>query len=196
MTSSVSWATQSPEESPPGRDPDTGPAAGLHQWRLRPDADRAVTALYGQHYQSLVRLAAFLVPDVATAEQVVQDAFVALPGAWRFRAGRQRALDYLRWSVVNRSRLARRRHRVPGPGPAAPGWWPRAGQRAADQPGCSTLIRALRALPARQREALVLRYYAHLSEAETASAMGVSTGAVRRHLTQAGTSLRLVAGQS
>src|SRR6266571_2919161 len=41
------------------------------------DADRAVTALYSTHYRSLVRLAALLLRDVATAEEVVQDSFVA-----------------------------------------------------------------------------------------------------------------------
>ena len=47
------------------------------------DADRAVTALYSTHYRSLVRLAALLVRDVATAEEVVQDSFVAMHGGWR-----------------------------------------------------------------------------------------------------------------
>ena len=42
------------------------------------DADRAVTVLYSTHYRSLVRLAALLLRDVATAEEVVQDSFVAM----------------------------------------------------------------------------------------------------------------------
>ena len=48
------------------------------------DADRALTVLYGAHYPPLVRLASLLVQDTATAEEVVQDSFVALracPGA-------------------------------------------------------------------------------------------------------------------
>jgi RNA polymerase sigma factor (sigma-70 family) len=45
----------------------------------------------------------------------------------------------------------------------------------------SVVIDALRDLPARQREALVLRYYADLSEAEIAEAMGISKGAVKTH---------------
>ena len=47
------------------------------------DADRAVTALYGEHYRSLVRLAALLVRDIATAEEVVQDSFIAMHASWR-----------------------------------------------------------------------------------------------------------------
>lgn len=130
------------------------------------DADRGVTALYRLHYQYLVRLAAFLVRDVATAEQVVQDSFVALHGARRRLASSERALGYLRRSVVNRSRSAQQ------PQLAADGEFP-------------ALIRALRALPARQREAMVLRYYGGLSEAEIASAMGTSQSAVRAHLDRA-----------
>ena len=47
------------------------------------DAERAVTALYGTHYRPLVRLAAMLVGDVPTAEELVQDSFIALHASWR-----------------------------------------------------------------------------------------------------------------
>ena len=47
------------------------------------DATRAVTAIYTTHYRSLVRLAVLLVRDVATAEEVVQDSFIAMHTAWR-----------------------------------------------------------------------------------------------------------------
>ena len=73
------------------------------------DADAAVTALYSAHYRSLVRLAALLVLDTHAAEEVVQDSFVALHRGWRWLAGRDQALWYLRQSVVNRSRSVRRR---------------------------------------------------------------------------------------
>ena len=59
------------------------------------DADRAVTAIYSEHYRSLVRLAAFLVRDNATAEEVVQDSFVAMHGAWRRLRDTDKALSYL-----------------------------------------------------------------------------------------------------
>ena len=75
------------------------------------DADRAVTAIYSEHYRSLVRLAAFLVRDNATAEEVVQDSFVAMHGAWRRLRDTDKALSYLRQTVVNRSRAVLR-HRV------------------------------------------------------------------------------------
>jgi len=67
------------------------------------DADRAITELYGTHYRSLVRLAAVLLRDVATAEEVVQDSFVAMHGSWRRLRDSDKALSYLQQSVVNRS---------------------------------------------------------------------------------------------
>ncbi len=75
------------------------------------EADRAVTELYSTHYRSLVRLAALLVRDIGTAEEVVQDSFVAMHGGWRRLRDSDKALSYLRQSVVNRSRSVLR-HRV------------------------------------------------------------------------------------
>ena len=155
------------------------------------DADLAVTALYRTHYRSLVRLAALLLRDVSTAEEVVQDSFVAMHGGWRRLTDSDKALSYLRQSVVNRSRSVLR-HRIvadrnmPKPAPDMPG----GEQEYISQLERSALISALRALPARQREALVLRYYGDLSEAQIAATMGISTGAVRSHTARAMSSLR------
>jgi DNA-directed RNA polymerase specialized sigma24 family protein len=63
-----------------------------------------VSALYLTHYRSLVRLAALLVPDLASAEEIVQDSFAALHCAWLRMAETHDALGYLRRSVVSRSR--------------------------------------------------------------------------------------------
>ena len=54
------------------------------------------------------------------------------------------------------------------------------------------MVSALRALPERQREALVLRYYGDLSEAQIASVMGISRGAVKSHTARAMAALRVV----
>jgi RNA polymerase sigma-70 factor (sigma-E family) len=151
------------------------------------DANRAVTALYRAHYRSLVRLAALLVQDIATAEEVVQDSFVAMHSGWRRLADSDRALWYLRQSVVNRSRsVLRHRVVVDKLAPDMPG----PEQEAIIQLERSALVSALRTLPARQREVLVLRYYGDLSEAQIASAMGISTGAVKSYTARAMASLR------
>ena len=133
-----------------------------------------VSALYEEHYASLVRLAALLVHDTATAEEIVQDSFVAIAAAWRRRGHLDCALDFLRQSVVERSRSGRYRS------PAANG----------SANGSAPLLAALGALPARQREVLVMRYYANLSEEQAADAIGISPAAVRRHATRASAALR------
>ena len=134
-----------------------------------------MAALYRLHYPALVRLAALLIPDLATAEDIVQDAFAAVHGRWHVQPDTDAALAYLRWSVVHRSRS------VPPLGPAA----------GTGEPGClGTSMSALRALSARQREVVVLRYFADLPEAEIASATGMSMAAVRDHAAQAMSSLQ------
>jgi RNA polymerase sigma-70 factor (sigma-E family) len=157
------------------------------------DAGRAVTAIYSEHYRSLVRLAALLVRDVATAEEVVQDSFVAMHGGWHRLRDSEKALSYLRQSVVNRSRSVLR-HRVvvdrnaPKPAPDMPS----AEHGAITLLERSAVVAALRTLPPRQREALVLRYYGDLSEAQIAGCMGISKGAVKSHTARAMIALRSV----
>ncbi len=157
------------------------------------DAEQAVTVIYRAHYRSLVRLAVLLVRDVATAEEVVQDSFMAMHSAWRRLRDNDKALSYLRQSVVNRSRSVLR-HRVvvdrnaPKPTPDMPS----AEQGALTLLERSAVVTALRALPPRQREALVLRYYGDLSEAQIAAAMGISRGAVKSHTARAIAALRAV----
>jgi RNA polymerase sigma-70 factor (sigma-E family) len=155
------------------------------------DADRAVTALYTAHYRSLVRLAALLVRDVATAEEVVQDSFVAMHGGWRRLRDSDKALSYLRQSVVNRSRsVLRHRVVVDRNAPKPPPDMPSAEHGAMTLLERSAVVAALRTLPPRQREALVLRYYGDLAEAQIALAMGISKGAVKSHTARAMIAMR------
>jgi RNA polymerase sigma-70 factor (sigma-E family) len=155
------------------------------------DADEAVSALYSAHYRSLVRLATMLLHDTGSAEEVVQDAFVAMHGRWSRLRDPDRAAGYLRQAVVNRARSALRhrgvaaRHEV-SPGPDQPG----ADVHALAAELRRDVVQALRRLPVRQREAVVLRYYADLSEAETAEVMGVSRGSVKTHASRGVAALR------
>jgi len=155
------------------------------------DADRAVTELYAAHYRSLVRLAALLVRDIATAEEVVQDSFVAMHGGWRRLRDSEKALSYLRQSVVNRSRsVLRHRVVVDRNAPKPPPDMPSAEHGAIALLERSAVISALRTLPARQREALVLRFYADMSEAQIAETMQISKGAVKSHTARGMATLR------
>jgi RNA polymerase sigma-70 factor (sigma-E family) len=164
-----------------------GPAAA--GW----DVDRAVSALYQEHYRSLVRLAALLVRDVGSAEEVVQDSFVAMHGGWGRLRDTDKALSYLRQTVVNRSRtILRHRAVVDRNAPKPPPDMPSAEHGAIALLERSAVVAALRTLPPRQREALVLRYYGNLSEAQIAGAMGISQGAVKSHTARAMIALRAV----
>ena len=155
------------------------------------DADGSLTALYTSHYKPLVRLAAFLLRDPGQAEEVVQDAFVAMHGSWRRLRDPDKAEAYLRQAVVNRSRSGLRRRKVeikhaPKPAPDAPS----AEYGALGELDRTAVIEALRLLPRRQREVLVLRYYGDLTEAQIADTLGISTGAVKSHASRGMAALR------
>ena len=168
--------------------------AALGPVPARWDADRAVTVMFGEHYRALVRMAALLVGDVATAEAIVQESFVAMHGAWRRLRDSDKALPYLRQCLVNRSRSVLRHRIVIGRNRSKPKpGLPRAERQALPLPE-HAVVGALRALPLRQREALVLTYYGGLTEAQAASAMGISPGAVKSHLGRAVEALRAVLG--
>jgi RNA polymerase sigma-70 factor (sigma-E family) len=149
---------------------------------LELDADQAVAQLYSMHHRSLIALATLLVRDTATAEEVVQDAFVAMRGGSQRLRDAENALAYLRQAVVNRSRsVLRHRTVVDKNMQKAPPDMPSAEHGALAQLERSAVVDALRKLPERQREAIVLRYYADFSEAEIAAAMNISRGAVMSH---------------
>ena len=155
-----------------------------------------VTEIYDGEYKSLVRLAVLLVHDVPTAEEVVQDAFEAMHTALRRLRDSEKALSYLRQAVVNRSRSVLRHRTVvdknaPKPAPDEPS----AEHAAMALIERTAVVAALRALPDRQREAIVLRYYADFSEADIAAAMGISRGAVKSHTARGMTALRSILEQ-
>jgi RNA polymerase sigma-70 factor (sigma-E family) len=160
------------------------------------DADNALEQLYAAHWRGLVRLGVLLLHDQGAAEEVVQDAFVAMHGRWRSLRDPDKALAYLRQAVVNRCRSALRHRGVveryvarqqpalaladPADGPTL------AGDRR------TAVLDALRALPTRQREVLVLRHYLELSETEIADTLRISRGSVKAHASRGSAALRLL----
>ncbi|MCX5010195.1 SigE family RNA polymerase sigma factor [Streptomyces sp. NBC_00555] len=161
------------------KDPYADPYA--HDLVGREDPPPTVTALYHAHRLRMVRLAVLLVDDLATAEDVVQDAFTAL---YR-RHGEHitevdNALGYLRTAVVNTSRsVLRRRRTARAWTPAAPADVPSAEAHVVIDEAHREVLAALGRLTPRRRQVLVLRYWADLSEAEIASTLGISRGAVK-----------------
>ena len=145
----------------------------------------AVSSLFVAHHRRLVGLAALLVDDRETAEEVVQEAFVGLHRHWGQLRDRGSAVAYLNRAVVNGGR-DRLRHgqrvvallprMVPVPEGRAS-----AEQDALRHDDADQLWAAIAALPYRQRQVLVLRYYLDQSEAEIADTLEMSRGSVKTH---------------
>jgi RNA polymerase sigma-70 factor (sigma-E family) len=136
--------------------------------------------LFVQRWAATVRLALLLVDDEASAEDVAQEAFTGLLRHWNQLADPARAQSYLHRAVVNGARSVLRRRRT------ARAWTP---PHAAPDPSAEELalldderrrvLAAVAALPQRQRELVVLRYWSQLDEAATAEAMGITRGTVK-----------------
>lgn len=159
--------------------------------------DAAVSALFDAHYAGLCRLATLLLDDQGHAEEAVQEAFLRTYVGWRRLRHPERAPAYLRAAVVNQCRSRGRRRSserranreavaAVRDGDGAPG--PEVGDALA-------VLEAVRALPPRQREAVVLRYYGDLAEQDVAAALGCSVGTVKSQLAKARATLgRALAG--
>ena len=149
--------------------------------RAAPETARQhVTALYQAHALGLVRLAVLMMGDQPTAEDVVQDAFLALYRRWPTLKDPDRALAYARASVLNGCRMVHRANsRHDGITLATPDDTESAEETALLGEASREVLAALRRLPARQREAVVLRYYLDMTEDQAAQAMRVSRGTVK-----------------
>lgn len=125
---------------------------------------------------ALSRIAYLLTGDHHAAQDLMQSALVRLAGHWRRIAAGGDPEAYLRRIMVNERNTWWRR-RPPEPGPAVPD---SAGRdEASDAVARASLAAALRMLPPRQRAVIVLRFYADLTETETARTMGCSVGTVK-----------------
>jgi RNA polymerase sigma-70 factor (sigma-E family) len=140
-----------------------------------------VTALYREHALGLIRLAVVMLGDRPAAEDVVQEAFCGLFRRWRSLTDTGKALAYVRSSVINgcRSVLRRRGRQAGGPAGSAgpPGESAEATVLTSEEH--REVLAAVRRLPDRQREVLVLRYYLDLDEQEIATALRISRGTVK-----------------
>lgn len=153
-------------------------------------ADAAISALYAAHWNPLVRLAWLLLHDQGAAEDVVQDAFIATHRNYDRIREPAAAVGYLRRAVVNGARSVQRhnvvvrRELVAEAGRADVADRSLAASAEAEAMrhlGDGAMLAALNRLPNRQREVLVLRYFADWSEASIADALGIAPGSVKAH---------------
>jgi RNA polymerase sigma-70 factor (sigma-E family) len=172
---------------------------------VRPAAVRAeagVTALYEAHAFGLIRLAVIMLGDRSAAEDVVQDAFFGLYRNWSRLSDPAKALAYVRSSVLNGCRAAVRKQSRRERRDRAAASHERSAFESAEalvllSEEHQKVLGAVRRLPERQREALVLRFYFSLSEEETARAMRISRGTVKSSLSRALAALgRMLAEES
>jgi RNA polymerase sigma-70 factor (sigma-E family) len=145
--------------------------------------DRLVVELFRTEGQSLVRLARLFVDDRNAAEDLVQEAFIRLARSAHRINDESKAAAYLRSIVLNLARDNNRRGLV-----SLRHHLPQDDRRASTedeielQEDQREVIEALRELPHRQRNALVLRYYEELGIDDIAEAMGISRNSVKTHL--------------
>ena len=136
--------------------------------------------LYRQEHQTVFRAVYALCGNRAVAEDCTQEAFARALERWKRLRDRPWVAGWIVVTALNAARRAMRRGR---------GW--RASERpAADVDQAADLWRAVRGLPRRQQEAVVLRYVADLPIADVAAAMGCADGTARAHLARARQALR------
>jgi RNA polymerase sigma-70 factor (sigma-E family) len=143
------------------------------------DAGQLVGELYRTHGLTLVRTAVLLVGDKPTAEDVVQDAFAGLYRMAHRLSSPDKALAYLRVSVVNGCRSVHRSRRVRFGRTSQqeqPVWSAEAAVMARED--SRLVLQAVAKLPRRSREVLGLRYYLGLADTEIAEVLGISRGTV------------------
>ena len=153
-------------------------------------ADRTdLEDLYVRHMPGAVRVAALITGDADLAQDIAQDAFLRSVGRFRHLRQPEAFEAYLRRAVVNACTSHFRRRTVE----AAYLRGQARGAASVDEPNHARrdeLRTALSALPARQRAAVVLRYYADLSEQQAGEALGCSATAVRSMVARAMETLR------
>lgn len=145
------------------------------------EREAGVARLFELHYSSMLRLAVLLGAD--DPENVVAEAYYQIYRKWRRLRDSEAAEAYLRSTVCNLTRMRIRHLQVARKHVETP---PEELVASAESTALlhddqRVLIVALQQLPARQREALVLRHWLGLKESEIAAAMGISCGSVKTH---------------
>ncbi|MGY1715797.1 MULTISPECIES: SigE family RNA polymerase sigma factor [Geodermatophilus] len=143
--------------------------------------DTCFESFVSREQAGLLRLAVLLAGDRGHAEDLVQTALLRTYRHWDRVAGRGDPTAYVRRAVVTAHTSWRRRLST---GEQVVESVPDRAGPADERDGDEELRAALRTLPPRMRAAVVLRYYADLSEQQAAQAMGCSASAVNTQTTR------------
>jgi RNA polymerase sigma-70 factor (sigma-E family) len=162
-----------------------------------PDERRQFSEYFAARRDAVRRTAYLLCGDWHWADDLTQAAFIKLAAGWSTVRDRQALDAFVRTCLIRAylsetRRLWRRRERPYGQPPDAPDLADDAeavAQRA-------EFAQALGQLPARQRATLVCRFYQDLDVAETAAALGCSTGTVKSQTARALAALRQLLGDA
>lgn len=155
--------------------------------RSRSERDALTEHLYRTEYWTLVGLSRLLVDHQHEAEEVTQEAFARLYASFRRIDDRDRALAYLRSIVLNLSRNRLRRRRTARNSAhlletEAQTNVPRDVLTNVDR---TRVVEAIRLLPRRQADCIVLQFYLECTEREIADTLDISAGSVKQHLSRA-----------
>jgi RNA polymerase sigma-70 factor (sigma-E family) len=149
---------------------------------VTPDRQAAVRALYSERHAEMVRFATFLTGDVHAAEDLTQEAFVKVYDAWHRIEDPERAVAYLRATIVNLTRgrhrrqvVAERKHQPHLTIVAS------AEDDAIGRVDRDAVLAAVAALPHRQRACVVMKHWLRMTEGEIATTLELSIGSVRTH---------------
>lgn len=161
--------------------------------RVDADVYLSVEALFAAQAARLIGALTVFTGSRTEAEDLAQEAFVRVLGKGRSMRDPSKAANYLYSAAFNlaRSRWRRAmtvRRKLPLIGVGGP--TSSAEDTVLNATSDPALLGAVRALPARQRCSVVLRYYGEFSVEETAAAMGVSVNTVKTHLRRALEDLR------
>jgi RNA polymerase sigma-70 factor (sigma-E family) len=152
------------------------------------EVEEDFTTYVAAHWPRLVRSAVLLGCTRAEAEDVVQSALERCLRRWRRVAAADDRDAYVHRVLINTFTSARRR-RWTGERPTDPLPETTVSDVTSVVDEADALVRALGRLGPDQRAAVVLRYYAHLSEEQMATALGVAPGTVKSRLSRALTAL-------
>jgi RNA polymerase sigma factor (sigma-70 family) len=146
-------------------------------------------ALYRAHATTLLRLAVLVIGESGSAEEVLHEAFLRFHD--RGRAERDSELVYLRRTVINLCNNQHRHRRVvEKTGVPRIVEVPEPAVTAVKSMTRDRVVDAVRRLPARQRDCVVLHYFEELTDREIGEVLGVSAGSVKTHLHRARERLR------